>query len=292
MKTVLVIGANGFTGRHLIKHLRDKDYDVIGTGFSNDSNLIACDITDAAQLGAVIKRHAPQYVIHLAGISSPDHPAPREFYDVNLFGTETLLQTLYKYNPNVEKIILASSANVYGSAVKDVVDENLCPAPVNHYANSKLAMEHMAATWFDKLPILITRPFNYTGQHQTLNFIIPKILHHHKYKKPILELGNIDVERDFSDVRDICEYYRKLMESSETSKAVNLCSGRLTSIRTIISLSQKISNHKLDVTVNPKFVRQNEISKLCGSKTALMAIIGNMESKPLEETLAWSMATV
>jgi len=292
MKTVLVTGASGFTGIHLTKHLQGNGYDVIGTGLPNDKDVIACDIMDAAQLGGVIKTHRPDYIIHLAGISSPDHPEPREFYDVNLFGTERLLQAVYKYNPRVKKVILASSANVYGRAAKAVIDESLCPAPVNHYASSKLAMEHMAASWFDKLPILITRPFNYTGQYQNLNFIIPKILHHYKYQKPRLELGNIDVERDFSDVRDICEYYRKLLEAPQTSKVVNLCSGTLTSLKDIISLSETLTNHKLEVAVNPKFVRQNEISKLCGSQRNLIAIIGGVDPKPLEDTLDWVLETI
>lgn len=292
MKTVLVTGASGFTGVHLIKHLRDYSYEVIGTGFPQEKNLIACDITDAAQLGAVMKKHSPQYIIHLAGISSPDHPEPRDFYDVNLLGAERLLQAVYEFNPSVKKIILASSANIYGRANKEVIEESLRPAPVNHYANSKLAMEHMATTWFDKLPILITRPFNYTGQYQSLNFIIPKILHHHKYQKPTLELGNINVERDFSDVRDVCEYYRKLLEVPQTSKIVNLCSGTLTSLKDIISLSESLTHHKLDVVVNPKFVRQNEIPKLRGSQRELMAIIGSIETKPLEETLAWMLETI
>ncbi|MCK7491693.1 MAG: GDP-mannose 4,6-dehydratase [Comamonadaceae bacterium] len=89
-----------------------------------------------------------------------------------------LLQAIAEAAPGVRKVLLASSANVYGNTDADPIGEDVPPAPVNHYACSKLAMEFIARTWFDRLPIVITRPFNYTGPGQTEAFLIPKLVAH------------------------------------------------------------------------------------------------------------------
>jgi nucleoside-diphosphate-sugar epimerase len=111
-------------------------------------------------------------------------------YDINFFGTLNILDALVELGQRPAKIVLASSANVYGNPPVEVIDESVCPMPVNHYAISKLAMEFMARTYFDRLNILITRPFNYTGVGQGDNFLIPKIVRHYQEGKTEIELGN------------------------------------------------------------------------------------------------------
>ena len=98
------------------------------------------------------------------------HGNAEDFYRVNVLGTLNLLQALAKLDRAPERVIIASSANVYGTPDVGMLDESLCPAPVNHYACSKLAMEHMVRPWFSRFPILITRPFNYTGPGQSEAF--------------------------------------------------------------------------------------------------------------------------
>lgn len=135
------------------------------------------------------------------------HADARAFYDVNLFGTLNLLEALTALPELPRKVLIASSANIYGTPGIEVIDESVCAAPVNHYACSKLAMEHMVRTWFDRFPIVMTRPFNYTGVGQDEKFLIPKIVSHFKRRAPKIELGNLDVSRDFSDVRDVAAAY-------------------------------------------------------------------------------------
>ena len=108
--------------------------------------------------------------------------------------------------------------------------------PMNDYAVSKVSMELMANIWKDKLPITITRPFNYTGIGQSENFLIPKIISHFKKKKKSIELGNLEIYRDFSDVRDIAEIYAELMEINPVGETFNLCSGSCISIKQIIEI--------------------------------------------------------
>ena len=122
----------------------------------------------------------------------------------------------------------------------------------------------MAKLWFAKLPIIITRPFNYTGIGQAGNFLIPKIVNHFRENKKQIELGNINVSRDFSDVRDIAKSYVDLLESDVCSEVFNLCSGNVHSLSSIITKMEKIAGYSIDVQVNPDFVRENEIKILGG----------------------------
>jgi len=137
----------------------------------------------------------------------------------------------------------------------EIIDETVCPAPVNHYANSKLAMEHMVRTYDDRLPLIITRPFNYTGVGQAEHFLIPKIVAHYRQRQPVIELGNLEVIRDFSDVRFVVEVYRQLLESDIQGETVNLCSGAGVTLGEIIEKMNEIAGYAIQVRVNPAFVR-------------------------------------
>ncbi len=183
------------------------------------------DLARPEQLRAALEAVQPDCIVHLAAITFVPHGDPLEIYQTNLFGTFNLLDAILAVGLRPRKILLASSANVYGNPSVEVIDETLCPAPVNHYAMSKLAMEHMARTYQDRLPILMTRPFNYTGPGQDQHFLLPKIVGCYRRRQPVIELGNLDVIRDFSDVRFVVEAYRRLLDSDVAGETVNICSG-------------------------------------------------------------------
>lgn len=285
--TVLVTGASGFTGRYIVAALQKRGYVVasLGTGESAADIGIDCDLTDASAVRSAVAQISPRYVIHLAALSFVGHGDPEAFYRVNVLGTVNLLEALSAEVIPPEKILIASSANIYGSPDRDTIDETVCPAPVNHYACSKLAMEHMVRTWFDRLPIIITRPFNYTGPGQDERFLVPKIVGHFKRHAPEIELGNLDVSRDFSDVTDVVSAYLALLESSAASVAVNTCSGVATSLREIINMMNDIAGYEIRIRVNPAFVRKNEIPSLRGDNSLLRRLIGPVQQTPLVETV-------
>jgi len=130
--------------------------------------------------------------------------------------------------------------------------------------------------WKEKLPVLITRPFNYTGADQHPRFLVPKIVSHFRDMKDEIELGNIDVYRDFSDVRDVAEIYCDLLFSDVPSGEIfNICSGRLTSLRDIVAGCSEIMDHEINIKVNPAFVRKDEIVKLGGDAAKLMGVSDN-----------------
>ncbi|MEZ8028402.1 epimerase [Enterovibrio norvegicus] len=279
MKTVLVTGLSGFTGKHVETELKDSGYNVVGLSSE-------CDITDKQSVKLEIERLSPEYVIHLAALSFVQHSDQKALYDVNVFGTLNILEAINELVIPIKKLVIASSANIYGNPENAInIGEQQSPSPVNHYAMSKLAMEYMVRTWFDRLPIVITRPFNYTGIGQAEHFIVPKIVKHFRDGKKIIQLGNTDVSRDFSDVTDVAKVYVKLMESGAVSETVNICSGSLYSLESIIKAMEDIAGYSISVEVNPEFVRTNEIKALNGDNTKLQSLIGFTPSKPLKETL-------
>lgn len=286
---VLLTGAHGFTGAYVRAELEAAGYTVVGTvaGASVGQNEVALDITSLDSCRRVMEAVRPDYMVHLAAISFVQHTDAEAFYRVNVIGTLNLLQALVDVGVAPRRVLVASSANVYGNATAGVITELQPPQPVSHYAASKLAMEYMVRTWFDRLPIVVTRPFNYTGVGQAPHFLVPKIVSHFVQRAPVIELGNLDVERDFSDVRMVARVYRGLLEHDCAGQVVNVCGGKPYSLRSILCLMQEIAGYEIEVRVNPAFVRQSEVKILVGSPEKLKSIIGDLTVFPLNDTLQW-----
>jgi len=276
MQNALLTGAFGFTGQLIKALLEARGIHVTP---------LQSDLTDKASVAQEVARISPDWVIHLAALSFVGDTDLEAFYRVNVFGTLNLLDALGALKKPPLRILIASSANIYGVPQIECIDERVTPAPVNHYACSKLVMEHMVSPWFERLPIIITRPFNYTGLGQDERFLIPKIVNHFVRKSPYIELGNIDVSRDFSDVRDVIAAYLNLLESNARGVAVNICSGRVISLREVIDYMNDLAGYAIDVRVNPLFVRANEIPVLRGDNRLLQTLVGHVPTIPLEETL-------
>ena len=280
METVLITGLDGFTGHYVQSELLKQGYKVVG---------LSSDLTAADDIANEIAQVQPDAVIHLAGIAFVGHGNANAFYEVNLIGTRNLLEALAQHAPNVQSILLASSANVYGNRSEGVLSEDTIPDPANDYAVSKLAMEQMALLWADRLPLFIVRPFNYTGVGQDEKFLIPKIVAHFREKKSIIELGNLEVWREFGDVRTVAEIYRKLLEHCPAGETLNICTGQTHSLREVVVMCEKITGHNIEIKVNPLFVRANEVRELTGDNSRLKKHICNWKIQHLETTLAWML---
>ena len=291
---VLVTGVKGFTGCYMAQKLLLLGYEVWGLSSDQDSapstyQIVTGDLMEPASLEAAVKTCQPNYVVHLAGIAFVGHSSPAAFYNVNLIGTHHLLQALASHAKDLQCVLLASSANVYGNGTEGLLTETAPPHPANDYAVSKLAMEHMAQLWLGKLPVVIARPFNYTGVGQTENFLIPKIVSHFHAKKTLIELGNLDVWREFNDVRDVTHAYAKLLETAPVGKVINVCSGQLVSLREVLALATAITHHKINIRINPAFVRPNEVISLGGDPSLLKSHIPDWQPRSLRETLQWML---
>jgi len=285
-KRVLITGIDGFTGKHLEESLKRDGFEVFGIVLKNSKNKnhFVCDIRDFESLKKIIDKIKPNYVFHLAGISFVGETDLKKIFEVNLFGSVNLLDSL-KGSKDIKKILLSSSANIYGNQEKEILDESLCPNPQNPYANSKNAMENAAKSYFEDLNIIITRPFNYIGKYQNENFVIPKIVKHFKEKREVIELGDIDVKREFNDVRFVIECYKRLMFSNVKNQIVNVCTGKAVSLREVLKVFEEIFGYEIKVVKNEKFIRKNEIKVLKGSFKKLFSLIEKPKIYSLKETL-------
>jgi nucleoside-diphosphate-sugar epimerase len=292
MTTTLITGMNGFTGHYLAKSLSSSDHTVIGLGHQATDTVHACDLLDRTNMFKLVAQFKPDHVVHLAGIAFVAHGDAEAIYRTNIIGTRNLLEALTQNSIKPRSVLLASSANVYGNAVVEPIVESTITAPANDYAVSKLAMEYMAKLWADRLPITIVRPFNYTGVGQSLNFLLPKIVDHFKRRAPVLELGNLDVVRDFSDVRSVVSSYHRLLETETAGEVFNVCSGVGHSLQEVLQMLRDITGHHPEIRVNPAFVRTNEVHRLIGSRAKLDAVIGVVPTIPLQDTLQWMLENV
>jgi nucleoside-diphosphate-sugar epimerase len=296
---VVITGINGFTGRYLARELFERGYEVHGLANAAVSEdvygayrIYCCDILDFPAVSSVMASIRPQQVVNLAAITHVDHKNIEAMYNVNILGTRNLLEALLPFSNFVENIILVGSANVYGNAAPNsgVLTEDQPLSPINDYSVSKIAMENLRGVFGDRLPITIVRPFNYSGVGQDLSFIVPKVVDHFRKKKENIELGNINVVRDFSDVRSVATIYAEILKRSDISgQTFNICSGLGYSLSDIIRIGQDITGHKLKIIVNPNFIRANEVKSLIGSKRKLDAFFPNLPSISFDETVRWML---
>lgn len=279
---VWVSGASGFTGHYVVAELERAGFEVLVPPLPPDFDLRCAETIDREW-----SRARPDYVIHLAAVSHVAHGRPVDFYEVNTVGTTRLLESLAASTLPLRKVVLASSANVYGNSDEEPITEATRPSPVNHYAASKLAMESLARAWYSRLPIVVTRPFNYTGVGQSTQFLVPKLVQHFVERSPVLRLGNLDVVRDFSDVRMVAAAYCRLLDSRLVGTEVNICSGVGRSLLSIVEALGARCGHSPRIEVDPSLVRASEIRRLIGANARLTAAVGDLPYTDFEATLAW-----
>ncbi|WP_321958361.1 NAD-dependent epimerase/dehydratase family protein [Burkholderia cenocepacia] len=296
-RRAFVTGLTGFTGRYMAERLQAAGYDVWGTvapgaprpadpAFAH-CTLLPVDLLDAEAMRAAAADARPDAVVHLAARAHVAQDEPSQTYAVNIVGTRNLLAALAGLDRRPSAVLLASSANIYGNSTAGVLDETVAPAPANDYAVSKLAMEYAAKLWADRLPIVIARPFNYTGVGQSDAYLLPKLVAHYASNAPRISLGNLDVSRDFSDVRDVTAAYLKLIEAAPAGETFNVCSERAYSLKEVLAMLSRIAGYVIDVTIDPRFVRHNEVKSLSGSRDKLRRAVGELPVTPLDETLRW-----
>ena len=293
MSCALITGVEGFTGRYLARELSLRGHSVAGIGLNPcPANLQLqqykqVDLSDLDATAVAVSAIRPDQVFHLAGVSHVQGSSDA-IYRVNVAATRNLLAALAALETPPAFTMLASTANLYGNA-SGVLDETTVPAPRNDYAVSKLAMEYMANIWRDRLPITIVRPFNYTGRGQTTAFLIPKLVRHFREKRPLIELGNIDVVREFGDVRDVAAFYARLADVKAPWGPFNICSGIGYSLNNVLEILQAMTENYPEIRINQAFVRPNEVHTLIGSPDRLEACIGPLRTRDLKSTLQWML---
>lgn len=277
---LLITGGSGFTGRYLAKYAENCGFDV---------HLLKSNLLDKIELEAEISESRPTHIAHLAGVSVLTNETREDFYNVNVVGTENLLSALSHLKKQVRKIIIASTAYVYGSPSFEKVEETSKVSPQSHYALSKFAMEQLSLDIYRDLPIVILRPFNYTGLGQSANFIVPKLVEKFKARSPEIEIGNIDVCREFNDVRDVVSIYLNLLENGRVGEIYNICSGRAYSIRNIIDMLTVEAKHAPLLRIEKTLLRKNDVEYLSGNPNKLFATAGCSFKYTAFDTIKWML---
>ncbi len=299
---VLVTGATGFVGHWLTRELAANGHDVIATPAS-----ATVDIADAGSVRAFVRAAAPDAVAHLAAVSFSGDARrdPGEAFRVNVGGTAALLDSVRRL-PRPPVVLVAGSSEVYGPPrpAEGPLREDAPLLPSTQYGLSKLAqeavaMELAAAHGFG---LVVTRSFNHTGPGQRANFVVPalaaRVLDALRGEVASIAIGNADVRRDFTDVRDVVRAYRLLLEASAAATlptprvVVNVASGRPVSIRSIADTLRRLTGCEAGYAVDPALVRTDDPPEIAGSAAFLFKLTGWHPEIALQQTLADILAEI
>ena len=204
-KRILVTGAEGFIGKYLLDELgnRGVEYlatDVISEEIVQKENYRKVSLLHKEEIRKVVRDYQPDVVVHLAAIALVTHENIPEIYEVNVCGTENLLSVLAEEQKNKTRVVLMSTAGVYGNQDAEFYDESLPYKPSNHYSFSKMITEYLSKEYEESLDIKIVRPFNIIGTGQKETFLIPKLVKYFAERVDRIPLGNISSIRDYISV--------------------------------------------------------------------------------------------
>jgi GDP-4-dehydro-6-deoxy-D-mannose reductase len=293
---ILVTGATGFVGQHLIRLLNKGEHQIFGTYLNENEtapvNLIRCDLRSRTETERVMAEVVPERLHHLGGFASvrDSVSSPRDVYDTNFGGTLNVLEAVRAMAPEC-RVLVVGSGQCYGAASAEPVDETYPLAPRTPYAGSKAAADLLAFQYFCsyKLHVVCARAFNHAGPGQSPHFVISELAKKVAavdlgFSPPKIEVGNLAAQRDFTDVRDVVRAYELLLESGVPGEAYNVCSGRVVSIREVMDLLGKLCSRSIEV-VDKSLVHPGELQVLSGSNEKLQTATGWRPEIPLAETV-------
>lgn len=297
---ILVTGASGFVGGHLINHLKQK-HKVFATGRSPkplaalDVPYFCMDITDEDSIKKVLKESTPDAVFHLAAQSMVrlawDDPA--NTFNINTIGTINLINSLKETSP-LCRLITVGSSEEYGLTGKTgerLTEEHPC-MPQNPYAISKLAMGQMALQLAKKheLETIHIRPFNHFGPGQQVGYVVSDFASQvaeieQGLKPPVLRVGDLTAQRDFTDVRDVAAAYALLLEKSPLSGVYNVCSGITRSAGEILEHLLNCATVPITVEQDRNRMRPSEVPLFVGSYDKLNQATGWQPMRQFEDSI-------
>ncbi len=293
---VLVTGAGGFVGGHLVPALRAAGHDVVGSALGAGEADVVMDVRDAAMVDRVIAEVQPEACFHLAGQSSVSlsWKEPALTYEVNAHGTHYLLDAIYRHVP-VCRVHVAASSDEYGKVRPEEcpIDESAPLRPVSPYAVSRVAGEWIARMFHESfgLHVVLTRAFMHIGPGQPDSFATADWAHQIArieagLAKPVVRVGNLDIQREFGDVRDVVNAYMTVLEVGEPGDAYNVATGEPHALRDVLELLIEMSSRDIDVEVDPAKLRPVDFPVLFGSAARLERASGWKPEYRLEDTLA------
>jgi GDP-4-dehydro-6-deoxy-D-mannose reductase len=293
MKRLLVTGVHGFVGRTLARMVES---DARLAGWRLLDTPPTADLRDPRDAALLVGRDPPDAVIHLAAQSS----VPEAFRDpaatlaTNVLGTLNLLHALQAATFR-GRVVYVGTGDVYGHVAEDAlpVSEGFVPVPRNPYAVSKFAAEALCRQWTitEGMDIVLARPFNHIGPGQSERFVVSDFARQvaairRGLREPVVRAGDIDVTRDFTDVRDVVHAYFALIDAGTSGETYNVCSGRERSIRAILDRLAELAAIEIGVEVEPARLRKAEQRRMRGDATKIRTATGWEATTPLDASLA------
>ena len=280
---VLVTGASGFVGRNVCAALNADGCDVVPCGGPNDGpDFVPMDLRDAASLRAALELTNPDVVVHLAGQASGAVALrdPEDTLDLNVMGTQRLLGAIKDALPEKRiRFVFASTAEVYGTRNPEEMPlvETLALAPNNPYGASKAAAEMLVHASASVVDAHIVRFFNLIGPGQDDRFVVgrfaAKLAAIANGAPPQLGVGNLDVARDFLDVRDAADAVCALVKAHEMPRVLNICSGEATRIRMVLGELIRAAHVPVEVWEDPSLMRGVDTPLVVGDPSRLHATL-------------------
>jgi GDP-4-dehydro-6-deoxy-D-mannose reductase len=292
----LVTGADGFVGRWLTEHLTaagDDVWQATGPHADEGPRRRRVELLDRSSVTESIDWAQPDAIYHLAGMAfGPDVGADiGAAVDVTVRGTGYVLEAA-RARPQAPVIFVPSSSEVYGAPVEQPVDESQPLAPVNAYGATKVAQEALALASHREhgLPVVVARAFNHIGPGQRESFVVAAFASQLAEivagrAEPVLRVGNLDAERDFSDVRDVVLAYRALVAGGHVGRPVNVASGRGIRIGDLLDRLIATAGAEVHIEVVPELLRPVDVPIMRGNADALVALTGWRPIHTLDATL-------
>ena len=301
---VLITGATGFVGTHLRQYLlQNTDWSIYGTSFPDEppqpinpdrEKLTLLDLRNKADTQAYVKEINPSYIVHLAAQSHVPtaYKDPWGTLQNNILGQLNLLQACVKYILKPRTLIIGSSEE-YGRAQLDLpLTENHPLLPENPYSVSKVAQDMLGYQYFRSfdIPIIRLRPFNHVGPGQSPRFVLPafasQVAHiEANQSEPIIQVGNLEPARDFTDVRDVVRAYHLVLLKGKPGEVYNVASGKAHTIQYLVDQLLANTSRKIEIVIDPERFRPADTPIIYGSATYLKQHTGWVPELTLERTI-------
>ena len=296
MTRFLVSGAEGFVGTHLVAALRSAGHVVTGTSMMGGPDTLACDVRSPSAVTAAVRASAPERVVHLAAQASAARSwkDPALTYEVNVTGTHNVLESLRREAPGA-RVLLACTSDQYGAVAPGdcPIEESAPLRPLSPYAASKVAAEWVGRMFCNAfgLQVVITRAFMHVGPGQPATFATADwarqiALAEAGAREPVLEVGNLDLAREYGDVRDVVDAYLAALESGYPGEPYNVATGDARPLREVVATLTRLARVEMEVRVDPSKIRPADPPVLEGSAAKLHRLTGWRPRRGFEETLA------
>ncbi len=306
MTRILITGATGFVGPYVAAALREsplRSADICATALRAQEHsilgrVVALDVTDSVAVRSAISDFHPTHVVHLAGMSFVPEAGkdPAMAWDIHVRGTLNVAHAIQSQVPDCS-LLFVGSGRVYGASARhgEPLDEDSLLAPMDDYSVTKaaadLALGAMAA---NGLKVIRIRPFNHTGPGQRQDFLVPSIAMQIArievgHQPPVISVGNLDVARDFLDVRDVARAYALASQHAgrlEPGTILNVASGRAVTVREILDRLLLMTSGRIEVVQDPALMRSGDYPCIVGDARKAETLIDWRPSIALDQTLA------